>query len=236
MSTIPTVNSSYTGNSSLLNLLNQSGKSTRGAKMQAIFQKSIMERRQVISDLFKEKFGMTSASDDTTAYKSIASKATAAGKVMGSLSAEEEPNLYTEALESGDHTQVYAKVKEFVKNYQSLRSDMQKLGGTIESAYGAKMDAYLEKYEEQLAKIGITVKEDNSLSIDEETLKSADLEDIKAIFAQEDGFSDKLASTLSNIVDIVEKAVNIRESLTQTYNSKAGLTSSKLGGLYNSQG
>ncbi len=87
-----------------------------------------------------------------------------------------------ETTEQGYDTEaVYKKVSEFVSAYNSVLSAAGKSDNNRVLSAGANMTTMTAANEDMLNKIGITIAEDNKLSIDEETFKKADMGSVKTM-------------------------------------------------------
>ena len=86
-------------------------------------------------------------------------------------------------------------------------------------------------YSKTLEKVGITIGEDNKLSIDEDKFKSADVSRIKSLFNDSPSFAKSIASQAS----FVDYAAN-RESLKANTYNKTGAYSNNysMGDIFNS--
>lgn len=231
------MNISSTAGNSLLNILDSSNtkKSKRNSQMNAIFQASIAARRQSISDLLSEKFKI-STETDTAAYKTVSSDAKTLQKAIETLATDGEETLYNEAENTGDNSKVYAKVKAFITAYNTLKTDTDKLGGTIHNVYGANLDTCLKNYATELEKIGVSVSDNDSLALDEEVLQKSSLSDIQCLFSTNDSFASKVKDILSDMTEVVDQAVDIKEAMGATYNKSGSIASSILSSSFDSIG
>lgn len=229
--------SSASGNF-LLNALNntnsKNGKADRTSQMNAIFQANILANRQKISDLINSKFNV-SDSVDTQAYKNVAEDAQKLQKCIKTLSSDEVGNIYEGALENQDMAQVISQIKEFVDTYNTLWEDINKVGGTIKNVYGSEITNIVNDNAEALKKAGISVSEEGSLSLDMEKLNSVEMEDVKNLFAAENSLSNDISSNLSEVIDIINQAVRIKEAMGTSYTNSGNYNNSVLSAYYEAQ-
>ena len=103
---------------------------------------------------------------------------------------------------------IYNAVSGFVKDYNSLVDSVNKSDSANVLKAGQNMTNITSLYSKTLEKVGITIGEDNKLSIDEDKFKSADVSRIKSLFNDSPSFAKSIASQAS----FVDYAAN-RESL-----------------------
>ena len=131
-----------------------------------------------------------------------------------------------------DEEKLLSNVKDFVEDFNLVHSALEDLGSTVELAYKKTLDTTVSTNAQALKEIGITVSKSGKLEIDEKILESADIEKVKALFAEEDGFADKIGSKMENIETSARNSVTVLDKLygtTSTYN-KYGTSN----GYYNS--
>ncbi len=81
-----------------------------------------------------------------------------------------------------DKDAIFKKVSEFVDSYNSVLSAAGKSNNMKVLNTGANMTTMTATNEDMLAKVGITIGEDNKLSIDEKAFKEADMSSVKTMF------------------------------------------------------
>ncbi len=81
-----------------------------------------------------------------------------------------------------DKDAIFKKVSEFVDSYNSVLSAAGKSNNNRVLNTGANMTTMTAANEDMLAKVGITIGEDNKLSIDEKAFKEADMSSVKTMF------------------------------------------------------
>ncbi len=119
------------------------------------------------------------------------------------LTKKDEKTGETTEYEDYDWEKITKAVKSFVDAYndtldESVESDNKKvLRNTVYMTQSAK------SIENLLEDVGITIDEDNKLSVDEEKLKKANMADLKTLFVGKNSFADKVmqkASAINNAV------------------------------------
>jgi len=81
-----------------------------------------------------------------------------------------------------DKDAIYKKVSSFVDAYNSVLSAAGKSDNVKVLNTGANMTTMTAANEDMLAKVGITIGDDNKLSLDEKTFKEADMSSVKTMF------------------------------------------------------
>ncbi len=118
--------------------------------------------------------------------------------------------------EKYDTDKSYKAVNEFVTDYNALldsthASKSQNIIGASDRM--ARITGYNKS---SLEKIGITIGTDNKLKIDEETFKAADVEDVKKVFQNEDGFAGQIKTQISQVSYYAEREASKSNTYTST--------------------
>ena len=77
---------------------------------------------------------------------------------------------------------IYKKVNAFVENYNTVIEETEDANTKRIARTSEQMTTLTNAYKNQLNKIGITVKSDNTLSIDKDTFEKADMDTVKNLF------------------------------------------------------
>lgn len=118
--------------------------------------------------------------------------------------------------EKYDTDKIYKAVNEFVTDYNALLdSTLSAKSQNIVSA-AERMTRITGYNEESLEKIGITIGEDNKLKINEETFKAADMENVKKVFNNENGFAGQVNTQTSMIAYYAENEASKSNTYTST--------------------
>lgn len=81
-----------------------------------------------------------------------------------------------------DTDKIYAAVKDFTEKYNSLVAEVEDSGVSGIKSAASSMIRMTKVNEKSLNEIGITIGEDNKLSISEEDFKNADMAQMKSMF------------------------------------------------------
>ena len=103
--------------------------------------------------------------------------------------------------EENDKNTMMSYINTFVADYNTTYSSLNSLSGTLDKLYKEQLGELTDSYAGELKKLGITVSDSGELIIDAEKLKSAEYDDIKAVFGTSGGYAD----TLSQKLDIINK-------------------------------
>lgn len=128
-----------------------------------------------------------------------------------------------------DTDKIQKNVKSFVSNYNSVmeRAQNSDKSGVLKDA--SRLAAQTGNYTSALAKIGITVKNDNTLAFDEETFSSADMSDVKKLFAGDFSFG---SNTQSRLLQLASDASATSSSVF--YNQYGTVAGASVGSFYDS--
>lgn len=166
-------------------------------------------------------------------------KADAVKKSANALMETGKKSLFTKVdvkdEETGKTTQqydtdkIYKAVKQFVSDYNSLITDAGKSSSTAIARKGITLNGEMTARRDMLEDVGITINEDNTLSIDEEKFKEADMRDVKDLF---NGSHSLSAKTYQKAVEINNLSTSAASS-NSLYSSNATYVASYSGTLYN---
>ncbi len=207
--------SSSDTSSTLLSMLNSSKKNSNSS-VDSILSANISANRERINCIIEKATGV-SASEDTSAYETVSKDVSNLQKYLSAL---QEDDLYEEDSET-----VYAMVEKFASYYNTLATDMDTLGGTVEKTYGARLEALGTTKKDTLAQIGITIDDKGKLTVDEEKLKAADLDTIKSVFTTDGSYGASSKNILSEEAEILTQALKIKATQTNNYSSSGSYLS-----------
>lgn len=117
-----------------------------------------------------------------------------------------------------DTDAIYKAVKDFADKYNSFvksvdDSDSTKLDQELDN-----MTSVVSDYTQALKEVGVTVNEDNTLSVDEKTLKAADISDLKKLFNGNASFTYNVSTKASMIGVTANSEANTMKNYTSTGN------------------
>ena len=151
------------------------------------------------------------ASTDSTAVNSnTASKAEALSKSAGDLWASGKGSIFEKKDivtkdEEGNETKsydydkdaIYKAVSTFAKDYNNMIDAAMQSRNTNVISKATDMVTQSLKSESRLNNVGITIGEDNKLSVDESKLKSADIISLKSLFSGVNSYAYDVQSKAS---------------------------------------
>ncbi|MCR4610832.1 MAG: hypothetical protein K5644_02925 [Lachnospiraceae bacterium] len=101
--------------------------------------------------------------------------------------------------EAVDVDSVYDAVSDFVSAYnKTLTAGAKSSSSTVQSSISS-MTSYTKVNSNALAELGITIGSDNKLSIDEETFKNADMDDVQELFGQKGSYSYQISALATSV-------------------------------------
>ena len=115
-----------------------------------------------------------------------------------------------------DMENVYSAVNELVKDYNSVLDTMDKTNSTSILSRAKSMVNNTVVNEKLLGKVGITINEDNSLSIDKKAFLEADKTTVKSLFSGNGSFAYRLSASASMMNYAAEKEADKAATYTGT--------------------
>ncbi len=168
-----------------------------GKLMKAYFNMKDGGSKEVSSIAEKKTAQTTSTSADTT--KTLASMQSSTDSLKESADALLKTGKESVFTEDAVSDKAYQSVSSFVEDYNSVLKASDKVNSTSILQRTANMVQATANNEEALAKVGITIGEDNSLSIDKETFMKADIADVKALFNGHNSYAYRVSAQSSLI-------------------------------------
>ncbi len=180
-----------------------------------------------LKGMAKNKVAAVSKDDSATLTK-VQKGASDLKASVDKLSANGKDSVY----ESEDEEAAYKAVSQFVGQYNSLVR-------TGEGAFSSSINSRTQMMEsttnvsvKNLAKIGITVNMDKSLSIDKDAFMKASTEDVQKLFSGSNSFGSRVASQ----ADFVAKAAENEAAKANTYSAGGVYANAyNTGNLFNSK-
>ena len=153
----------------------------------------------IIDKLLKEKMYPTVSKETKEANSNLTS---GLNSLQSSVSALQKDSTY-EDTENGATAvdKVVSAVKSYVTSYNDTVTASKSSTLTNKTAYVANMMSTTSKYSKELAEIGVSLKQDGTLQLDETKLKSADISKVQKLFS-----SDNIQSYGSTIASRVKFA------------------------------
>lgn len=139
-------------------------------------------------------------------------------------------SLFKKTDEGIDADAVYNAVNNFVKDYNSVISSTKDSNTKTIATRSAGLINATSSYENQLGKIGITINDDFTLSLNEDTFKEAEMSDVKSLFSGAGSYAYK-ASAQSSLINF---AADTESSRANTYNYRGAYNTYNSGNIFNS--
>ena len=176
--------------------------------------------------LFRSK-ALAKVETATDALKESADTLLATGKndlfAQKDITTKDENGIET-TTKGYDTSAIYNAVNSFVKNYNSVMAAVDDVSDTTVNNRTESLGNTTIANSKQLAKIGITMKNDGTLSLDKDTFMKADMNTVKNLF-QGNGSYGYRVSAQSSMINFAADHASTRSSL---YTGTAGYT-----GTYN---
>ncbi len=118
---------------------------------------------------------------DSTVKKELTDIQTYANEVRDSAAALMEKGSKS-VFRGEDMEKVYEAVSEFASDYNTLMEKSRDSSSSAVIRYTDSMAYTVEGYEDSLKEIGITIGEDNKLTVNKETFLAADMDKVKTLF------------------------------------------------------
>lgn len=137
--------------------------------------------------------------------------------------------------QESDQSHLNQYISAFVSDYNDIYNDLGDLGGASNTAFRKTLDSIVSANKTALKEIGITVSNSGELTVDEKTLEAAGFDKVKALFAKEGGFADKVGAKMEYIESSAANNLTTLSKLygaTSTYN-KYGISNSYFNGSNN---
>ena len=190
--------------------------------VQSYYNKDKVESKKSKTDKIDDKKTTKIDYKDTTGLSKMKKESDA---LASSVEALDNADLWTLKDGKYDMDKIADAVKTFVNEYNDTVSQSSKVTNSDVSKQISNMESMTSIMSKNLSKIGITAGADGKLTLNEETLKGANMKDIKSLF---DG-ANSYASQIQKYANDASKAAVNGSSIY----SANGTLSSSLQGLFN---
>jgi len=129
---------------------------------------------------------------------------TSLSEFASKLNESGEGSLYEKAKESNSTEEIVSNVQKMVDAYNNTLDLLKNSEGDLNRFYMEELRSYVTEHQDALKAAGVTAKSDGKLSVNEETLKKADLETLEAAFGSESGFTDKVGYVAGRVAENAE--------------------------------
>lgn len=181
----------------------KSGLRTKNTQTGKVLNKQGSSRSDHVKDQADQKNSLSkrnaASKENYMTMKEAGSSLTDRAKQLLSLPGKEMEELSQEGI-AEYREKVLTQTEGLIKDYNALVRSMEEEGGTVNQLYLKRMQEYLKDAGEDLKRIGITGDKSGMLSLDKETLKTADVQELKRILGTEGSFTDKAGKRAENIL------------------------------------
>ncbi len=171
----------------------------------AYYNKTETGTKKTVSDEAKEAIkANTAVKSDATDMKSSISSLQAAGTYEKKSKTDADGNTTTDY----DYEKITSSLKDFVKSYNSV------IGAAVDSENvgvlrnAAAMTRATAANKNLLSSIGISIGENNKLSLDEEAVKKTNINNIKSLFQGGGSYGSQIESSSSELINKINAENN----------------------------
>ncbi len=195
-------------NSLLKSALSRNNSSSRAGRIAALLgNKNISGTGNTADRNFT-----ASASQSQKFYYDMQYHAKQVGEYGESLKSSQKDSLYDKAREDGNTEQIVSNVKNFVKQYNNMITDLKESGTRTDTAYLTQLNSMARIAERELASTGVSRKADGTLVIDEEKLSAADVDTLEKVWGSSSGFPSKVAARAGSVAATAEQKIEAEKS------------------------
>ena len=169
----------------------------------------------------------STSKDDTKTLANVESSTDALKESADKLLEKGSKSVWAEE----DMEKIYSAVSDLVKDYNSVLDTMDDVNSTSILSRAKNLTQNTAINEKLLAKVGVTINEDNSLAIDKEAFMEADLATVKSVFTGNSSFAYRVATYASFMNYAAEQEAD--KAATYTVDGTYGNTYSS-GSLFDS--
>lgn len=166
-----------------------------GKLMKAYYAKTSSSEKSSSSDAISSITGTTTSKDSADTLAKIQSSTDSLKDAADKLLVKGSKSVF----ESEDEDALYKAVSSFVDNYNSVLTNAGNSNSTSILQKTLTMVNATKANENLLSKVGITIGEDNSLSIDKEAFQSANKSSVKTLFNQTGSYGYSVSASASFI-------------------------------------
>ncbi len=177
-------------------------------------------QNNIIDKLLKEKMYPTVSKETQEANTNLTN---GIGSLKSSISTLQNENTF-EDTENGKTAseKVVSAMKSYVNNYNNVVTASKSSTLSNKTAYVANMMSTTSKFEKELGEIGVMLKSDGTLQLDETKLKNTDLSKVQKLFS-----TDNIQSYGSTIASRVKFAGGGTSTTTGTTNDSTSTDNKK---------
>ncbi len=206
-------------------MLNETAKKTGIPIHRANFLSSInsdsSEGNTLLDALNKDKKDKVST-ETVSNYKKTEKSAQNLEDQAKKLAETGEDSLLEKLKNSEDKKEAYKAVEDYVTYYNATLSGLKKSPGMLDQYYSQMLQDAAGSNREQLEKIGITIGKDGVMSVNQEKLYAASIEDIQNAFGEKGELASKTAFLAERIANNAQAGI---ESASSQYNASGNIYS-----------
>lgn len=192
----------YQSNQGLLNMLNK--KKTGNPLINQLIDNNNLKYQQKM-----ESLGIGTGSDNSK-YKNVDKAAT---NLLDALNKLDNKDLYVaQDGKEYDKSSLLKYVSNYVTAYNSTISNLDSCGGALNNNFKKEFVESFKAKKDEFEKIGITMNADKKLTINQEQLNSASVDDIKALLSGDSEYRKNISSSVDSIDTIINKALALHSS------------------------
>lgn len=151
------------------------------------------------SNRYNTQTNKTTATSTATTYMNMKENAGKLQSAATKLLDTGDDSIYAKAEESGDTSQITSQVKDFVNQYNSTVRNLKSAGGRVDTSYYNQMTSYASMYRNSLEATGVTRNSDGTLSVNENALKKASVEQLKQTWGGSSSFAARAGQVAANV-------------------------------------
>lgn len=168
-----------------------------------------------VSSVVKNK--NTAISEDDAKTLATMQSATDALKESADALLEDGKNS---VFKEADTEKIYKAVDQFVKDYNSVLDASDKVNSTNVLGKVSRMVTATAAFEKSLATVGITINDNNSLSVNKDTFLKADVDKVKELFHKTGSFGYGTSAQAS----FINFAADVEANRANTYGANGSYT------------
>ena len=141
----------------------------------------------------------TKKDDYTTDRTGLSLMKKDADELKDSAKALSDSSLWKQTNGSYDMDKITKAVKDFASDYNDVISQSAKVSNKDIAQYKNWMSSMTSTMSKALSKVGVSAGVDGKLTVDEDTLKNADIKNLKSLFSGDTSYASQIEQKASNI-------------------------------------
>lgn len=182
-------------------------------------EKEDKDKKPVVDNTAVNK--LTEVTGNISSFKESAQKLIAQGEnsVFDKKTSTVKSEDGTESVvEEYDVDAIYKAVSDFANKYNSVLTSMKDSTNVKITGEVSGLTALMDRYESSLNSVGITIGEDNKLTVSEETFKASDMDEVKKLFNGNTSFAYVASTKVSVIGTTANREANVMKNYTSAGN------------------